>query len=297
MGGKVTKGWRHSLDIFNIGNIVPSMPEKIQQTLSAAVLTLLKPLVRVLLRNGIAYGSFAELAKKVYVDVAFDEFAPEKKKQSMSRISALTGLTRKEAKRLHELQQSDTRESEQRYNRAVRVISGWVNDPEFHNGQGQPADLPIDAETGSFSALVKKYSGDVTTQSMLAVLGVASSIEKDGDRVRLIQHAYVPGDDTAEKLRILGTDAAELIATIDHNLVSSEDALRYQRKVSNLRISVGALPAFQGLAAEKAQTLLEELDTWLSEHEADSKQDSEPGRYVSLGIYYYESSQDKEDPT
>ncbi len=273
------------------------MQEKIQRTLSTAVQTLLRPLVRVLLRNGIAYGSFAELTKKVYVDVAFDEFAPDKKKQTMTRVSALTGLTRKEAKRLHELQRSDTRESEQRYNRAVRVISGWVNDPEFHNARGRPTDLPIDAGTGSFSALVKKYSGDVTTQSMLAVLSVASSIEKDGDRVRLIQHAYVPGDDTAEKLRILGTDAAELIATIDHNLVSDENALRYQRKVSNLHIDTDALPAFRALSAEKAQALLEELDAWLSEHEAGGKQDSEPGRYVSLGIYYYENSQDKEDPS
>jgi len=273
------------------------MHEKIQQTLSTAVQTLLRPLVRVLLRNGVAYGSFAELAKKVYVDVAFDEFAPEKKKQSMSRVSALTGLTRKEAKRLHELQQSDTEESEQRYNRAVRVISGWVNDPEYHNPQGRPADLPIDGKTGSFSALVKKYSGDVTTQSMLAVLGVASSIEKNGDRVRLIQHAYVPGQDAAEKLRILGTDAAELIATIDHNLVSGENALRYQRKVSSLRVNSSALPAFQVLSAQKAQALLEELDAWLTEHEVDSEPHSEPCPYVSLGIYYYESSQDKEDPT
>jgi len=273
------------------------MREKIQQTLSTAVQTLLRPLVRILLRNGVAYGSFAELAKKVYVDVAFDEFAPEKKKQSMSRVSVLTGLTRKEAKRLHELQRSDTEESEQRYNRAVRVISGWVNDPEFRNAQGQPAELPIDAETGSFSALVRKYSGDVTTQSMLAVLSVASSIEKDGDSVRLIQRAYVPGDDAADKLRILGSDAAELIATIDHNLVSGENALRYQRKVSNLHVNRDALPAFQTLSAEKAQLLLEELDAWLTEHEVDSEQDSEPGQYVSLGIYYYENSQDKEDPT
>ncbi len=273
------------------------MPEKIQQTLSAAVLILLRPLVRILLRNGIAYGSFAELAKKVYVDVAFDEFAPEKKKQSMSRVSALTGLTRKEARRLHELRQSDAGENEQRYNRAVRVISGWVNDPEFHDAQGQPAALPIDAKAGSFSALVKKYSGDVTTQSMLAVLGIASSIEKDDGCVRLIQHAYVPGNDATEKLRILGTDAAELIATIDHNLVSDEGALRFQRKVSNLNVSAAALPAFQKLSTEKAQALLEELDTWLAEHEAGRKQDSEPGQYVSLGIYYYENSQDKEDPT
>jgi ribosomal protein L7/L12 len=272
------------------------MTEKIQQTVSTAVLTLLKPLVKILLRNGIAYGSFAELAKKIYVDVAFDEFAPEKKKQTISRVSALTGLTRKEAKRFHELESSNTQESEQRYNRAIRVISGWVNDPEFHDAQGQLAELPVEGEKGSFASLARKYSGDVPTQSMLAVLTVASCIEKTGDRVRLIRHAYVPGNDAAEKLSILGTDTAELISTIDHNLVCEESALRFQRKVSNSQISAESLPEFQALSAQKAQALLEELDAWLDRHETGSDtQESGQGRYVSLGIYYHEKSGDEED--
>jgi len=273
------------------------MTEKIQQTVSTAVLTLLRPLIRILLRNGIAYGSFAELAKKIYVDVAFDEFAPEKKKQTISRVSALTGLTRKEAKRFHELESSNTQESEQRYNRAIRVISGWVNDPEFHDAQGQLAELPVEGEKGSFASLARKYSGDVPTQSMLAVLTVASCIEKTADRVRLIRHAYVPGNDAAEKLSILGTDTAELISTIDHNLVCEESASRFQRKVSNSQISAESLPEFQALSAQKAQALLEELDAWLDRHEVESgTQDSDQGKYVSLGIYFYESSQNKEDP-
>jgi hypothetical protein len=265
------------------------MTETIQRTLSLAVLKLLKPLVRILLRNGIAYGSFAELAKKTYVDVAFDEFAPETKKQTISRVSALTGLTRKEAKRLHELQHTDQHGSEQRYNRAVRVISGWVNDAEFHDAEGQPKDLPVEGTSGSFASLVKKYSGDVPTQSMLAVLLAASTVEKVEGKVRLVKHAYVPGNDPADKLSILGTDTAELISTIDHNLVSQEQDLRFQRKVSNHNVRADALTEFQTLSAEKAQAFLEELDAWLAKHESDSEApDSDRARYVSLGIYYYE---------
>jgi hypothetical protein len=274
------------------------MNEKIQQSLSLAVLSILRPLVRILLRNGIAYGSFAELAKKVYVDVAFEEFTPDTRKQTISRVSALTGLTRKEAKRLHELEHTDSHRSEQRYNRAVRVISGWINDKEFHDALGQTESLPIEGAKASFSALVRKYSGDVPTQSMLSVLISASAIEKTGDRVHLIQRAYVPGKDPADKLNILGTDSAELISTIDHNLVSDERALRFQRKVSNHRVQANAVPEFQALSAQKAQQLLEQFDAWLAEHEVDSDaQDSEQGHYVSLGIYYYESSKHEDTPS
>ncbi len=270
------------------------MAEKIQQILSQAVLAILRPLVRILLRNGIAYGSFAELAKKVYVDVAFNEFVPEGRKQSISRVSALTGLTRKEARRLHELDHTDEDSSARRYNRAVRVISGWVNDTEFHDAAGRPADLPVEGASGSFAALVRKYSGDVTTQSMLAVLTLASSVEKLDDRVRLVQHAYVPGNDDADKLTILGTDTAELIATIDHNLVSAPDRRRFQRKVSSHRVRADAVAEFQALSSAKSQALLEEFDAWLAKHEAGA---DEPGHYVSLGIYFHERTDNEEDPS
>jgi len=274
------------------------MTENIQQTLTLAVLSILRPLVRILLRNGVAFGSFAELVKKVYVDVAFDEFAPDGKKQTISRVSALTGLTRKDAKRLHELEHTDSHRSEQRYNRAVRVISGWVNDKEFHDALGQPESLAIEGAKATFSALVRKYSGDVPTQSMLSVLISASAIEKTGDRVRLIQRAYVPGKDPADKLSILGIDTAELISTIDHNLVSGEKDLRFQRKVSNHHVQADSVPEFQALSAQKAQQLLEQFDAWLSEHEIEAgEQDSDQGHYVSLGIYYYESSKHEETPS
>jgi hypothetical protein len=274
------------------------MVEPIQKTLTRAIHTLLRPLVRILLRNGIAYGSFAELAKKTYVDVAFEDFAPEGKKQTVSRVSALTGLTRKEAKRLHEMGQDEPDLSQQRYNRAIRVISGWLNDAEFHDPSGQPLALPVDGEHGSFAALVKRYSGDMTTQSMLAVLTAAASVAREDDRVRLIQRAYLPGKDPADKLHILGRDTGELIATIDHNLVSGADNLRFQRKVSNHRVRAEALPEFRALSSRKAQALLEEFDAWLAKHEiAAGEQDDDQGRYVSLGMYYYENPEHEEDPS
>ncbi len=271
------------------------MAKSIQQTLTRALLIVLKPLVRVLLRNGIAYGNFAELAKKTYTDVAFESFAPPGKKQTVSQASALTGLTRKETKRLREMQWPESAGNERRYNRAVRVISGWVNDPLFHDADGRPAPLPLEGQAGSFAALVKKYSGDITPRAMLAVLQSAASVELTEQGVRLVQHAYLPGNDPAEKLAILGVDSAELMATIDHNLLADPSQRRFQRKVSNTRVRADALPAFRKLSASKSQALLEELDAWLSEHEVAATDDDTSGRYVSLGIYFFERGPDEED--
>ncbi|VAW75379.1 hypothetical protein MNBD_GAMMA15-501 [hydrothermal vent metagenome] len=270
------------------------MTENLQQILSRAILTLLRPLVRILIRNGIAYGSFAELAKKTYVDVAFEDFAPEGKKQSITRVSALTGLTRKETRRLHELDDTDADSNEQRYNRAVRVISGWVNDKRFQDGDGEPALLSIEGGDNPFAELVKEYSGDMTTQSMLTILTTAGSVEKQDDRVRLVRKAYLPGNDPTEKLTILGNDSAELIATIDHNLTAAKDQLHFQRKVSSYHVHPDAVDSFKAMAINKSQLLLEEFDNWLTEHEI--KDDSDSGNYVSVGIYYYEPKLERNKP-
>ena len=59
-------------------------------------------------------------------------------------------------------------------------------------------------------------------------------------------------------------------------------------KITSTRsVRTSALPEFQALASARAQALLEELDTWLSNHEAAGDKSGQ-GRYVSLGIYYFE---------
>ncbi len=262
------------------------MSSEVQQALSRAAVTLLRPLVRVLLRNGMSYGVFAELARKVYVDVAFADFAQPGRKQTISRVSAMTGLTRKEVKRLSELPETGDASTHQRFNRAIRVLTGWLNDERFRDARG-PAVLPVEG-AGSFAELVKHYSGDVPTQAMLSVLEAAGTIEREGERVRLVKHAYVPAGDSIEKIRILGVDSGELIATIDHNLTADADALRFQRKVSYDSVPTPVAHAFQRLSARKSQVLLETFNAWLAEHENEPADDADPRKRVSVGIYYFE---------
>ncbi len=78
------------------------MTDNIQNTLSAAILRILRPLVRVLLNHGMSYGSFAELARKAFAEEGFEHIARSGKRPTISSTAALTGLTRKETKRLRE---------------------------------------------------------------------------------------------------------------------------------------------------------------------------------------------------
>ncbi|MGB5541609.1 MAG: DUF6502 family protein [Gammaproteobacteria bacterium] len=263
------------------------MSGKFDKTLSIAVQKLMQPLVRIMLRNGVAYGTLAELIRKAYVDVAFRDFAPPGKKQTVSRVSALTGLTRKEVSRLQDSGVADVMLEQARYNRAIRVISGWRNDSHYHDASGSPAVLPLEGNGATFTSLVRDYSGDIPTMAMLSMLQESGSVSLSRQMVRLVRNAYVPGRDAAGKIEILGVDVCELVSTIDHNLVAAPDDLRFQRKVAYDNVDPASVAKLRKLSFKKAQALLEQLDRQFAAHELEDGSGRQ-GKYISLGIYFYE---------
>ncbi len=273
------------------------MPSTPATALAAAILRLLRPLVRICLRNGLPYGAFADLAKRVYVEVAAAEFSLPGRKQSVSRISVITGLSRKEVSRVRGLDAPDDAVAVERYNRAARVISGWVRDPAFIEPAGGPARLPFEGGGSSFSTLVKRFSGDVPPRAILDELVRVGAAELlDDATVRLLARAYLPATGEVEKLAILGADCADLITTIDHNLQAPPEGALLQRKVVYDNLPAEVLADFRRLTARRSQALLEELDAWLAERDRDTAPGVEgEGRCRSgLGIYYFEDDLSKD---
>ncbi len=268
------------------------------KALSAAVLRILKPLVRILLRHGISYNTFADLAKWAYIDVATREFAIPGRKQTTSRVSILTGLTRKEVKRISELKHPEDQASAERYNRAARVITAWQREAEFLEPDGQPKALPMAGEEASFTELVRRFSGDIPARAIKdELLRVGAIEELDDGRVRLLARAYIPKRSEKDKIHILGTDVAFLISTIDHNLQTDLSEPFFQRKVAYDNLPQEILPRFRQMAAEKAQSLLEKLDKWLAQHDRDTNPEIKgTGRHrAGLGIYYFEEPCSEEE--
>jgi hypothetical protein len=261
---------------------------------TSAVLTaasaILRSLVRVLLRHGVPYQAFADLAKRTYVDVARDEFGLPGRKPTISRVAVLTGLTRKDVQKLFDSPLELDGEGIERYGRAARVVAGWVRDTEFSDGSGEPRALALDGERGSFSALVKRYSGDMPPRAVLDELVRVGAAERDEKgAVHLIARAFIPRASNADKLVILGADVADLIATIDHNLQHS-DAPRFQRKVMYDNVSTQSAAKFRELSAARAQALIEYLDSWLSQHDRDVNPMADGSGRVraGLGVFYFE---------
>jgi hypothetical protein len=264
------------------------VPEVIQTT----TIRILKPLIRILLRNGIAYGTFADMARKIYVDAGYDEAADRGQKQTVSNVSIITGINRKEVKRLKESLTFDSDNSLKKFNRIVRVLAGWQHDDEFLDNDHEPKDLQLEGMKSSFTSLVKRYSGDMPVVAMLNALMDSGNIKViDNGNIQLINPNYLPSVDSDQKLNILGIDTAEFIDTIDHNInIDNPDDAWFQRKASNTHIRKSSVKKLQKKINKKAQLLLEDIDADLSANEVENDEES---CAVSFGIYFNQKTSDE----
>ena len=269
-----------------------------EKVLSAAIIRILKSLVRVLLRYGMSYDGFAELAKRVYVEVAQSDYALPNRKQSISRISTLTGIYRREVSRLLELPEIDDTDISVKHNRAARVIGGWLHDDDYIDVNGRALDLELEGNKPSFTHLVRKYSGDIPVRAILDELIRVGAVEMDGEgKIRLMSRGYVPQKGEAEMLAILGKDVADFVETINHNLQAGGKETRLQLKVEYDNLPAEAIPALRKLASESGHELLEEMNAWLAKRDRDSNPQSEgTGRVrAGIGVYYFEDNLDQEN--
>jgi len=267
----------------------------IHEVLSLAFYRILKSMAKLAMRHGLSSAAMGELVRRAYLAAAEEIIKDEGGKIRATRISAMTGLYRKEIRRLEELPAPGQHETDIKYNRCTRVVTGWLRDSDFHTEQGQPADLSIGGENG-FDELVRRYSGDMSPSAMRVELErLEIIVVTKANMIRLNTQGFVSASDI-EGFQILGTDTSALIDTIDHNLSVEKDQRHFQRKVMHYGIPDEHLESFRNYSAIESQKLLELLDRWLSERLV--KDESCDSNSVGLGIYHFESKEnpDKEAP-
>lgn len=266
------------------------MGQDLKQVLSAAIIRLLRPLIKIALRNGLSYQAYSELVKWTYVDVAGEEFAIPGRKVSKSRIAVITGLTRREVDRLVRMPHPRDQPIDARRNRAARVLSGWAEDADFHTKDGNPADLPVDREDGeaSFAEVVRRYSGNQPTRAVLDELVRVGSVERvDKELVRLIKPYYEPtiGEREPQVIAIMGAAVRDLLGTLDHNMQSNPGKLLFQGEVYE-KIPPQAVEEIRQHLSKQCDVFANKMDGYLTS-KASQTDDSPEQDDVRMGIGLY----------
>jgi len=266
-----------------------ALQDKINDALRAALLRIFKPLAQLVLRFGMSYDEFDKLAKEAFVNVAEQDFALPGRKQTDSRLAVITGLSRKEVKRLR-AEAEDSQQAPLQYNRAARVLNGWLRKPAYLDEQDKPLQLPIEGELPSFTSLVRELGGDIPVRAVLDELLRIGAVAREGNEyVKLVQRAYVPADNVADGVIILGNDTALLLETLLHNLNHPTEKSYLQLKVSYDNLPAEALPVLRKISGEEGQELLQKLNRWFAAQDRDANPEATgTGRYqAGVGVYFF----------
>ncbi len=273
------------------------MDSDLKQGLLDAYRRLLMSLVQILLRNGVDYGEFAEVAKAVYVEVADRDFKVPHRKMSQARIAILTGLTRKDVGRFFGDKNNKREKFKSNLNRVTRVLTGWHTDSDFTGPYGLPLELPFeDKNKHDFSELVQRYSGDMAARAMLdELVRVGAVKETETGWYKVLTRTYLPKIDAPDSLDRLAQAVQYFVETVDYNRQELEpDKRLFERTVyADNGIRPEDLPRLQSYIRERAQLLLEEIDNWLNQLDQPKASDGGKVVHTGLGIYHYIAKEDQ----
>ncbi len=261
------------------------------QSLVRALRHLLRPLVRVLLRNGITLPYLHDLLRSVYVEVGESELdAPND-----SRLSLLTGIHRKGLRQLRETRPEGFAPPAN-VSLGARLVARWTAAPEFLDGRGRPRPLQRTGEAPekgpSFDALVASVSTDIRPRAVLDEwlrLGVVTLDERD--RVTLAVEAFVPAQGFDEKAHYFGRNLHDHMAAAAHNLAGEQPPL-LERSVYYDGLSEESVEELRSLAETLGMDALRKLNRRsLALQKRDTKRDAT--LRMNFGIYFLKAEMER----
>ncbi|WP_299845018.1 DUF6502 family protein [uncultured Roseovarius sp.] len=248
-----------------------------------ALAALLEPLARAMVARGVTIGTASEALKKALLQAAL---ATSEDEVSDSRASLLTGIHRKDIKRLR---QSDGNLPARRScNAAALAISHWATDPDYQEASGAPRDLPRQGDkTGpGFDDLVRKARIDMAAGTVLqALLDQEIVTPTDDDTYRLLTHAFLPKAGNNEQVAAYQATLSPHLMASTHNLLSGQNEERYfDRAVRYSHLSDHSVEELRKTASARAQDLLQEINALARKLQDRDDEDGSDGQFV-LGAY------------
>lgn len=264
----------------------PTPPASLLQALRRVM----RPLVRLMLRKGVTYTYFSDMVKGVFVEVAAAEFRLDDKPPTDSRISLITGVHRKDVRRLRESAPDLAGTLPEALTLGAHLVSMWMNRAPFCDSPGRPAPLPRLASVGgeqSFDTLVASASKDIRARVVLDEwlrLGVVRM--DDQDRVHLQTRAFVPQKGFDEKAAYFGHNIHDHACAAVHNLTVDGPPF-FERSVHYDSLSLAGVEEIREVVATEGMEALMRFNELASALEARDAATVTAQQRVTIGLYFY----------
>ncbi|NNC77745.1 MAG: hypothetical protein HKN77_07260 [Woeseiaceae bacterium] len=276
------------------------MQDHVQKQILDALLVVLRPIAKILLRYGIGYREFAETSKSAFVDVATREYGIRGRPTNISRVAVMTGLTRKEVRRLRDHEADETDTFQNKTTPLATVLHRWFSEDDFLDSAGRPAVLPFSGDSGSFTQLVKKYGGDIPPGAMRTELKRVNAIEENDDgSLRAVRRDIHPSTEYDTLCMALTHAAYPLLANIAHNTdPNRQEGTWVESTAFTADIRLDDVPRLRRICNDRAKEAVESFDDLFGAYEKLNEGDSSTknSRPVAVGIFYFEERDEKSYP-
>lgn len=187
-------------------------------------------LVNFCLRHSITAPELENCIRQAFVKAAQDDLQKRSEEHSVSRLSVITGLNRRQVQQI--LKQDTANDDYVSF--IMKVVGQWQNDKKFVDSNKKPLPLTFGFEKSEFSRLVKTISKELNPATVLFELervGAAKRIKSSEgeEQVELVLEVYQPAGDLEAGFAITGRDIGDYIEVSEENIID-------QPSISNLHL-------------------------------------------------------------
>jgi Family of unknown function (DUF6502) len=250
----------------------------------------LKPLVRLMLARGITYIQLTEWLKHIFVETAVREFNLPDKAINDSRISVITGVHRKDVKRLREIMLINPSLVEPtNVNLGSKIVSAWLSNALYMNDDKPKsiARLKKDGGNISFEVLAESVTKDVRARAALDELERVGAVSVDAeDMVTLVTEAFIPAKGEDEKAYYLGLGVGDHTSAAVNNVLNHQPP-SFDRVVHYKGLSAASIEGIEKLSRAQGSQLLQEINKQAEKLPAIPDASEKKSKRFSLGVYFY----------
>jgi hypothetical protein len=263
------------------------MPDNVKTTLSVAIKRLMRPLVKIMLREGLTYSHFAAIAQMAFVESAVKDFAREGAKSPASSVCALTGMTPEQIKAVvRDHEQFEASELLEIDNPFARVLHGWHNDRDYVGPYGFPIDLPFDDGPHNFTVLAARHAAGFSPETILQELRRVGAVTEVGANVwKPLKQEYIEPSLSPVNLKRMASLVESLLATLENNTSSSRTGTDLFERTVNVDspLSMSQLLALQAYMKTVGAQFLQRADTFAAV-DLQEKMGAKPGEKTDINV-------------
>lgn len=238
----------------------------VRAALFAALSRMLVPFARFALRNAFKFQEFVEAAKGAFIRASEEELAARGEAESVSKISVISGLQRKEVQRLQE----EAPDEPQRASLIAKLLFEWSRKSSRKRGKGKGL-LTFQGRDSEFAELVRSVSADLNHHTVLFELERLNLVERVEGKVRPVQPQYENARDVEQALEMLSKDVDGLVHAVSENISPALDADRKNLHATTFfdNVYVSDEPEVREWILTRGEAFHREVREYLARHDRD----------------------------